>query len=99
MTPANGKPAEHRRASPARGRQPTDVGNALTRLLEPIRAQSGTQVSVAVLEPRTGRRTVYGSQTHVTASLVKVDILAALLLRAQHERRSLTRGRRPPPPR
>ncbi|MGW5969720.1 serine hydrolase [Streptomyces sp. NPDC055186] len=47
-------------------------------------------MSVAVLEPETGRRTVYGSQTHITASLAKVDILAALLLRTQHERRSLT---------
>jgi hypothetical protein len=66
------------------------VNTVLARLLEPIRTQSGTQVSVAVLEPRTGRRAVYGSQAHITASLVKVNILAALLLRAQHERRSLT---------
>ncbi|MFF8974692.1 serine hydrolase [Streptomyces sp. NPDC014995] len=47
-------------------------------------------MSVAVLEPRNGRRAVYGSQAHVTASLAKVNILAALLLRAQRERRSLT---------
>ncbi|WP_229911311.1 serine hydrolase [Streptomyces aurantiogriseus] len=47
-------------------------------------------MSVAVLEPRTGRRAVYGSQTHITASLAKVNILAALLLDAQRERRSLT---------
>jgi hypothetical protein len=91
VTPVNSKPAQAPPGLPGtRTPAPTDVGNALTRLLEPIRAQSGTQVSVAVLEPGTGRRTVYGSQTHVTASLVKVDILAALLLRAQHERRSLT---------
>lgn len=48
-------------------------------------------MSVAVLEPRDGRRAVYGSQVHVTASLAKVNILAALLLRAQRERRPLTR--------
>ncbi|MFG2556955.1 serine hydrolase [Streptomyces sp. NPDC048581] len=59
-------------------------------MLEPIRTQSGTQVSVAVLEPRTSRRAVYGSQKHITASLAKVNILAALLLQAQREERSLT---------
>ncbi|PWI10783.1 hypothetical protein DIZ27_10325 [Streptomyces sp. NWU339] len=91
LTPANSKPAQAPPGLPdTRTPAPTDVNDALTRLLEPIRAQSGTQVSVAVLEPRTGRRTVYGSQTHVTASVAKVNILAALLLRAQRERRSLT---------
>lgn len=67
-----------------------DVKRALARSIEPIRTRSGTQISVAVLEPRNGRRAVYGSQAHVTASLVKVNILAALLLRAQRERRPLT---------
>ncbi|MFF3327856.1 serine hydrolase [Streptomyces sp. NPDC002889] len=62
----------------------------LARSLETIRQRDGTRVSVAVLEPRDGRRALYGSQVHITASLVKVDILAALLLRAQHERRTLT---------
>ncbi|MCX4821328.1 class A beta-lactamase-related serine hydrolase [Streptomyces sp. NBC_01142] len=47
-------------------------------------------MSVAVLEPRNGRRAVSGSQAHITASLAKVDILAALLLHAQRERRPLT---------
>lgn len=89
--PANSKPAQAPPGLPdTRTSAPTGVNNALTRVLEPIRAQSGTQVSVAVLEPRTGRRTVYGSQTHITASLAKVNILAALLLRAQRERQSLT---------
>ncbi|MEU0674685.1 serine hydrolase [Streptomyces sp. NPDC006172] len=62
----------------------------LARSLEPVRAHGGTQVSVAVLEPSTGRRAVYGPQTHITASVAKVDILAALLLFAQREGRSLT---------
>ncbi|MER5839542.1 hypothetical protein ABT099_04385 [Streptomyces prasinus] len=89
--PANSKPAQAPPGFPeTRTPAPTHVNNALTRLLEPIRAQSGTQVSVAVLEPRTGRRMVYGSQTHITASVAKVNILAALLLRAQREGRSLT---------
>ncbi|MFJ8113354.1 serine hydrolase [Streptomyces sp. NPDC096132] len=46
-------------------------------------------MSAAVLEPRTGRRAVYGSQTYITASLAKVNILAALLLHAQREGQSL----------
>ncbi|MFC4610343.1 serine hydrolase [Streptomyces maoxianensis] len=67
------------------------MNGVLARSLEPIRTGKGTRVSVAVLEPRSGRRALYGSQVHITASLAKVDILAALLLRAQREERPLTR--------
>ncbi|MFF3849114.1 serine hydrolase [Streptomyces sp. NPDC002328] len=66
------------------------MNRALARSLEAVRARGGTEVSVAVYEPRTGRRAVYGAHTHITASVAKVDILAALLLRAQREERSLT---------
>ncbi|SDD65826.1 Beta-lactamase class A [Streptomyces prasinopilosus] len=91
LTPAHSKPAQAPPGFPdTRTPASTDADNALTRLLEPIRAQSGTRVSIAVLEPGTGRRMVHGSQTHITASLAKVNILAALLLRAQREGRSLT---------
>lgn len=92
VTSANSKPAKAPPGSPGqRASAPTDVNRVLARSLEPIRTQSGTRVSVAVLEPRNGRRAVYGSQEHITASLAKVDILAALLLRAQREGRSLSR--------
>lgn len=88
---ATGKPAPALPGSPrTRVSVQTNVKSALARLLEPIRTQSGTEVSVAVLEPGTGRRAVYGSQKHITASVAKVNILAALLLRAQREGRSLT---------
>lgn len=91
LTAGNTKPTKAPHGSPgARVPAPTDVNTALARSLEPIRTRSGTQVSVAVLEPRNGRRAVYGSQVHITASVAKVDILAALLLRAQRERRPLT---------
>ncbi|MFH8800340.1 serine hydrolase [Streptomyces sp. NPDC017936] len=68
----------------------TDANSVLARSLEPIRRKGGTRLSVAVLEPRTGRRAVSGSQTHITASLAKVNILVTLLLQAQREGRSLT---------
>ncbi len=90
-TSGNGKPAQAPPGSPGtRAPAPTDVNSVLARCLDRIRARSGAQVSIAVLEPGSGRRAVYGSQPHITASLAKVNILAALLLRAQRERRSLT---------
>ncbi|MEU1494360.1 serine hydrolase [Streptomyces sp. NPDC005776] len=65
--------------------------------VEPLLAGAGTAaVSVAVLDSAGGARAVYGGAdaTYDTASIVKVDILAALLLRAQDERRELTAGER-----
>ncbi|MFG2922817.1 serine hydrolase [Streptomyces sp. NPDC048305] len=50
----------------------------------------GADVSVAVLDTGSGARAVYGDDTYDTASIVKVDILAALLLRAQDEDRELS---------
>ncbi|WP_346012383.1 serine hydrolase [Streptomyces sp. SID3343] len=52
-------------------------------------------LSVAVFDPATGEiASSGGERTYVTASIVKVDILAALLLRAQDEGRSLTAAER-----
>ncbi|MFF0065672.1 serine hydrolase [Streptomyces sp. NPDC005279] len=93
VTSGKGEPAKvpsSGRSPGTRAPAPMDVKSALARSIEPIRTRSGTQMSVAILEPGNGRRAVYGSQAHVTASLVKVNILAALLLRAQRERRPLT---------
>ncbi|MFI1002147.1 serine hydrolase [Streptomyces galbus] len=50
----------------------------------------GAKVSVAVLDVASGARAVYGDAAFDTASIVKVDILAALLLRAQDAGRPLT---------
>ncbi|MFJ1732681.1 serine hydrolase [Streptomyces sp. NPDC088254] len=88
---ASASPGRHGPAGPGRRRpNPRDANSVLARSLEPVRAHGGTQVSVAVLEPSTGRQAVYGPQTHITASVAKVNILAALLLFAQREGRSLT---------
>jgi hypothetical protein len=48
------------------------------------------RVSVAVLDVRSGESATYGSGAFDTASIVKVDILAALLLGAQDDGRPLT---------
>ncbi|KOV86546.1 MULTISPECIES: serine hydrolase [unclassified Streptomyces] len=55
-----------------------------------VEVPSGARVSVAVLAPESGESAVYGDAAFDTASIVKVDILAALLLRAQDAGRRLT---------
>lgn len=67
----------------------------LAAAVEPLLADAGTAaLSVAVLDSAGRTRAVYGGAdaTYDTASIVKVDILAALLLRAQDEKRALTTG-------
>ncbi|MFJ3664342.1 serine hydrolase [Streptomyces sp. NPDC090119] len=54
----------------------------------------GVRLSVGVLDPGSGRSAVYGDGVHDTASVVKVGILAALLLRAQDAGRTLTAAER-----
>ncbi|MFF3404429.1 serine hydrolase [Streptomyces sp. NPDC002659] len=51
--------------------------------------RQGGRVSVAVQKLETSDQALYGDQAYDTASIVKVDILAALLLQAQEARRSL----------
>ncbi|MFF1281118.1 serine hydrolase [Streptomyces sp. NPDC058299] len=59
-----------------------------------VAVPSGARVSVAVLETDSGGSAVYGDAAFDTASIVKVDILAALLLRAQDAGRGLTAAER-----
>jgi hypothetical protein len=54
----------------------------------------GARVSVAVYDLTTGNRGVYGYGMFDTASIVKIDILAALLLHAQDQQRELTGSER-----
>nr|WP_308406433.1 hypothetical protein [Streptomyces tricolor] len=61
----------------------------LRRAMAGVSVPAGARVSAAVLAVDSGRRAVYGDAAFDTASIVKVDILAALLLRAQDA------GRRP----
>ncbi|MFF2324700.1 MULTISPECIES: serine hydrolase [unclassified Streptomyces] len=77
-------------AGGAPGSAPDQV---LSQRLDPVVAASPASLSVAVLDPADGRTARYGVRadtTYDTASIVKVDILAALLLKAQDEHRGLT---------
>ncbi|WP_327693733.1 serine hydrolase [Streptomyces sp. NBC_00459] len=64
----------------------------LSAAMKPVTAaaEDGAEVSVAVLDIASGDSAAYGDGTFDTASIVKVDILATLLLQAQDENRSLT---------
>ncbi|MEU0304187.1 serine hydrolase [Streptomyces sp. NPDC006175] len=58
-------------------------------LAEAPSSADGADVSVAVLDTESGARAAYGDGAYDAASIVKVDILAALLLQAQDEDREL----------
>lgn len=69
------------------------LGAALARALRPVLPDDETRQSVAVLRLDESDRKIesYGDdETFDTASIVKVDILATLLLQAQEEERELT---------
>jgi len=62
----------------------------LAKAMASVRVAGKAEVSVAVLDLDSGDSAAYGSGAFDTASIVKVDILAALLLKAQDEGRPLT---------
>ncbi|MFI9581755.1 hypothetical protein ACIHCQ_07915 [Streptomyces sp. NPDC052236] len=62
----------------------------LAKALAPVAAATDASVSVAVLDLESGDSAVHGHDEYDTASIVKVDILAALLLQAQDAGRHLT---------
>ncbi|MEU3126967.1 serine hydrolase [Streptomyces sp. NPDC006874] len=67
-----------------------DLDAELADALAPL--ADGADVSVAVLDTESGAGAAYGDEAYDTASIVKVDILAALLLLAQDEGRQLNGG-------
>ncbi|MEU4931093.1 serine hydrolase [Streptomyces yokosukanensis] len=66
----------------------------LSSAMSAVSVPSGAQVSAAVLAVDSGQSAVYGDAAFDTASIVKVDILAALLLQAQDADRRLTAAER-----
>ncbi|MFJ2235946.1 serine hydrolase [Streptomyces sp. NPDC087859] len=75
--------------------QPTvDHDKLLATAMESVTVPGDADVSVAVLDLDSGESATYGDAAFDTASIVKVDILAALLLRAQDEDRHLTAAER-----
>lgn len=71
--------------------QPTvDHDALLADAVEAVSAENTAEVSVAVLDLDSGDRATYGDGAFDTASIVKVDILATLLLRHQDAGTRLT---------
>ncbi|WP_455361442.1 serine hydrolase [Streptomyces sp. SYSU K21746] len=76
--------------SSAATRPGTDPDQRLADVLEPFAGEGAGRLSVAVLDPATGSQAVYGEAAYDTASIVKVNILVALLLQTHDEGRKLT---------
>ncbi|MER6163911.1 serine hydrolase [Streptomyces violaceorubidus] len=71
--------------------EPVVDGDArLAAAMTSVTVPDGAEAAVAVLDPESGEGASYGTGAFETASIVKVDILAALLLRAQDSGRSPT---------
>ncbi|MDT0319812.1 serine hydrolase [Streptomyces millisiae] len=73
---------------------PGDPDTVLAESLAPLLRDERVRISVTVLAEDTGLTAAFGNGRFDTASIVKVDILAALLLRAQDEGRELTAAER-----
>ncbi|MER6353358.1 serine hydrolase [Streptomyces sp. NPDC001634] len=67
-----------------------DRNALLEKAMKTVTVEDGADVAVAVLAMDSGESAAYGDGTFDTASIVKVDILAALLLQAQDADRHLT---------
>ncbi|MFE9767393.1 serine hydrolase [Streptomyces sp. NPDC005808] len=62
----------------------------LSEAMKAVTVPSGAEASVSVLDVDSGESAAYGEGAFDTASIVKVDILATLLLQAQDAERQLT---------
>lgn len=69
---------------------PVDRSALLKRAMASVAVEDTADVAVAVLSMDSGESAAYGDGSFDTASIVKVDILAALLLQAQDAGRHLT---------
>ncbi|MFD5818498.1 serine hydrolase [Streptomyces sp. NPDC127038] len=67
-----------------------DRGALLAKALTSVTVAAGAKTSVAVLDVDSGESAAHGDAAFDTASIVKVNILAALLLQAQDADRRLT---------
>ncbi|MEV0735667.1 serine hydrolase [Streptomyces sp. NPDC050549] len=71
-------------------RPTVDYDALLAKAMRAVTPAGDQKVSVAVLDMDSGESAAYGSTAYDTASIVKVDILATLLLQAQDAGRQLT---------
>ncbi|MFD4563697.1 serine hydrolase [Streptomyces sp. NPDC058251] len=88
---SSASPAVSEEASVEPVTEPTPDRDALlAEAMKSVTVADGADVSVAVLDLKSGESAGYGGGTFDTASIVKVDILATLLLEAQDADRHLT---------
>ncbi|MFG2122240.1 serine hydrolase [Streptomyces sp. NPDC048710] len=81
---------EEASVEPATSASAVDRKALLSKAMTAVSVPSGAEVSTAVLELDSGESAGYGEAAFDTASIVKVDILATLLLQAQEAGRHLT---------
>ncbi|MFI8241953.1 serine hydrolase [Streptomyces sp. NPDC085866] len=81
---------EEASVEPATSASAVDRKALLSKAMTAVSVPSGAEVSTAVLEVDSGESAGYGEAAFDTASIVKVDILATLLLQAQEAGRHLT---------
>jgi beta-lactamase class A len=86
----SGRATEEASVEPVTEPSAVDRQALLSEAMRAVRVPAGAEVSVAVLDPDSGAGAVFGDAAFDTASIVKVDILAALLLQAQDAGRRLT---------
>ncbi|MGV9243627.1 serine hydrolase [Streptomyces sp. NPDC003710] len=91
--PASAAVSEEASVEPA-AKPSADRDALLAKAMKTVTVEDGADVAVAVLETDSGESAVYGDGTFDTASIVKVDILATLLLQAQDADRHLTEQER-----
>jgi beta-lactamase class A len=85
------KPSPNSAADQAAGNGQSSASSPLlAAAMTHVRVEAGAKVSVAVLDVESRESAAYGTEQFDTASIVKVDILATLLLQAQDAGRQLT---------
>jgi hypothetical protein len=80
--------------SPSATHKKVDWTSVLRAGQRSVAPAAGASYSVAIRDTSSGAHASYGTGSYDTASIVKVDILATLLLRAQDAKRTLTAGER-----
>ncbi|WP_250405202.1 class A beta-lactamase-related serine hydrolase [Streptomyces cellostaticus] len=92
--PSSAPAGEEASAVESTARPVVDREALLRRSMAAVAVPPGARVSAAVLEPGSGESGTYGTDAFDTASIVKVDILATLLLQAQDAGREPTSAER-----
>ena len=98
VTPASASASPGRGAGPGSAGKPADdratqlrLSRRLAAALRPVIRASGGRIAVGVIDASTGAQALYGASRHFhTASIERVDILAALLLAQQKAGTQLT---------